>query len=366
MKKQICLFLSLLLLLCAVLCPFAAGEGAGGGSKNKSDGPADSSGSADAPVSAGNPARGLRIGSATVEITDITLGTSQVWVWLLYRNDGAQEYSYGDLFWLTLRQGDKSLSRDEQSVGIMTSRRGIANGSEAEFVLAYDLADYTTMVQLTLDSFNEGQVEPVSFWFNMETGIWGTKEEAEGGLPHGKRDGSIGAGPAPKPETFDHPMYAVLFYSPDEDANLVSTGHPSLQLTESGQYTLTIESSRFIRGIYGFIISISNPKDNPLDRTYLDGHTIRVDEILVDGKPVSFNKNCTFARSTPNEERTEAVSHHRNSVLYHGANPDPKLYGPDYYYWDGDTADPILIAVNPEDFAAFRNLSVTFSYGVFE
>ena len=62
MKKQICLFLSLLLLLCAVLCPFAAGEGAGGGSKNKSDGPADSSGSADAPVSAGNPARGLRPG----------------------------------------------------------------------------------------------------------------------------------------------------------------------------------------------------------------------------------------------------------------------------------------------------------------
>ena len=26
----------------------------------------------------------------------------------------------------------------------------------------------------------------------------------------------------------------------------------------------------------------------------------------------------------------------------------------------------VLIAVNPEDFAAFRNLSVTFSYGVFE
>lgn len=374
MKKQFCVFLSALLLLCAVICPFAAGEPSSGGGSRPSDsgGPAnpgssaDPGGSAPADVSAGNPEHGLRIGNATVEITDITLWQSQMSVLLLYRNEGAQEYSYSDLFWLTLSQGDKNLNRDEQSVGIFTSRRGFANGDGAEFYLSFDLIDYTTMVKLTLDSFDEGKAVPVSFWFNMETGSWGTKEQAETGLTYGKRDGSIGTGPAPKPEAFDHPMSAALYYSPDENASLISTGHPFVQMTESGQYTVTIESARYIRGIYGFIITVNNPNDNPLDRTYLDGHTIRIDEILVDGKPVSFIKNCTFARSTPNAERTEAVNHYRNTVLYHGANPDPKQYSPDYYYWDGDSADPVLIVVNPEDFAAFRNLSVTFSYGVFE
>lgn len=198
MKKQFCVFLSALLLLCAVICPFAAGEPSSGGGSRPSDsgGSADPGGSAPADVSAGNPEHGLRIGNATVEITDITLWQSQMSVLLLYRNEGAQEYSYSDLFWLTLSQGDKNLNRDEQSVGIFTSRRGFANGDGAEFYLSFDLIDYTTMVKLTLDSFDEGKAVPVSFWFNMETGSWGTRNKPKPALP--TANGTAASAPAPR------------------------------------------------------------------------------------------------------------------------------------------------------------------------
>ncbi len=180
MKKQICLFLSLLLLLCAIICPFAAGEPSSGGGSRPSDSggsvnpgsTGNPGGSAPADVSAGNPEHGLRIGNATVEIADITLWQSKISVWLHYRNEGAQEYSYSDLFWLTLSQNEKNLSRDEQSTGIFTSRRGMLNGEEAVFSLEYDLIDYSAPIRLELSSFDEGVAVPVSFWFNMETGSW--------------------------------------------------------------------------------------------------------------------------------------------------------------------------------------------------
>lgn len=392
MKKQACIILSILLLLAAAL-PCAGAEQAG----------------------AVVTATGLSDGRASIRISDISLGTDGIMLDIEYRNNGPEGKTYSDLFSLSVLQNDKELQRDITNPISRLTISELKDGESRDVILFYPVTDRETPVEVRAESLKNGSAGPLSVWFNPKTGAWGTKEESEQppksrekdsgeawlcpvcdevrtsafcgvcGTPRteeeagpadgqespegtgkaGKTDGSIGSGPAPAPETFSAPLNAYIKVSDATNKN-IQGGEQEIQITESGQYTLYLESTEPVHGLFFFGIQVKNLKGNLADQTNMTGRAIRVDEILVDGKPITFEKNVTMFCTLRNTYSKKPEEYYVQSFLYNGYYDKYTERRDNYYYWDGDTAPFSIHTVNPKDFKSFRTITVTFSYGRFE
>ncbi len=398
MKKTIAIFLAAFLLLCQLvsIASAASVEDSGGSTNTKkqeggfgddfSSGGNNSSDDFSPRKTEGygeNPENGLRIGDATAVIQGIRADEKRIHVTILYRNDSSRANSYSDLFWLNVSQAHELLNREMHSGGVMISRRALQNGDSAEFTLDYDLNDGSVPVQIDLEPFREGEASPVTLWYDPLSGKSGSWEElgltedrlirtaeplitADPSRLAGQKDGSIGNDTPPQPERFSHPMRAYMTFK-DGGGKYRESGVLEIAMNEAGQYTLNLSQRETVSGISFLSISVANPKDSgdPADPANLTGRSIRIDEILVDGKEVSFQKSATVLKETV-RQNSDAVINRRLSTDLYFADRAFDLAS-SYRFWDGDTTTvPQENNVDPADFASFQTLSVTFSYGKFD
>ena len=398
MKKSICVFLSLILLLCSVFSAALAAsleEDGGKSNQKKEDGGSSSYGSSGTEevsksedgygkAETDHPKNGLRLGDATSVITGVRLANSKLNVTLRYRNDSSRADSWSNQFWLSVYQNKKFMDRDKYSAGILLARSSLADGESIEFTLTFAMPDPDLPAELVLEPFME-EDPSVSLWFDPRSGKFGTWDElnltedqvtkaAATPAPivksreDGKTDGSVGGLAAPKAETFPHRMRAYLTFK-NGAGRYIESGTQELFMDGSGQYTLTVESSKAVEGVSFLSVSVINPDDagSKADDSCMNGRSLRIDEIQVNGKPVTFGKAPTIIKLTLQAKTNEVISRRLNSILCFAEKEFENYANDGYYFWDGDThTAPSLNLINLADFASFQSISVTFSYGYFE
>ena len=398
MNRSICIFLSVMLLFCSAFsAAFAASLEETGGKRDqkKQDGDRSSyGGSGTDEVSKSddgygtmeddNPKNGLRIGDATSIITKVQLSKSRLDVTVQFRNDGGEAASWSSIFWLSVYQNKKLIQRDNHSVGILGSRMTLNRGESKIFILSFDLPDPNLPAELQLEPFSESDNRSVSLWFDPQSKRFGTWEEL--GLTEarvtkaeatpvpivqsrraGWSDGSIGGLPAPKAERLPHTMRAYLTFK-NGAGKYVDDGTQELLMNESGQYTLTLESGRAVQGISFLSVSVNNPQSfDKADDSGINGRSIRIDEIQVNGKPVSFGKAPTVLKLTFKANTDTVVNRYISCTLCFADREFDSVANAGYYFWDGDSGTQLTLnVVDPADFASFQSISVTFSYGYFD
>ena len=170
--------------------------------------------------------------------------------------------------------------------------------------------------------------------------------------------------PAPKPAAF-LPLLHFRLCGTDASGNPIEGGTQEIVATTSGRYTLTLEADEPVSGLGQLYLAALNSSDRAMVANHLQRNSFRIDEILVDGSPVTFGDVSHLPMYTYGEDGSP-VSRWLAGVLY-DPDPDSALKRDSRDTWFRDGADPSAPpAVDPADFGSFRTLSVTFSFGTFE
>ena len=378
MKKVLVIFLSVALSLCAILCnSFAEGPismlsiGTLMDPGLSSDETVQTDESAVQAESADEIGRDyLKIGDASIQVMDMDYSPAEglLYITFLYQNNSPEEHIYSDLFWISVFQNGSELNWDYENGISRLSITALANGEAHNVILTYPTADRETAIRIIIEGKAETLLDPLTLWYDPLAAAWGTWEELEltddrltkepeapVELPESRAPGytlgNVGDNSPPREEEFSRLLEAYLSFS-DGNRKLVPDGTRELSMKRAGQYTLTLESVTPIEGISSLGISVSNHKlFDRTDPTNLEGRSIRIDEIQVDGQPIPFGKGPTTYRLTTIERTGEITNRTLYTCLYSSNSEfNPDKYE-DYYFWDGDTLTiPELVLVDPENF----------------
>ena len=415
MKKKISVFLTILLVLSAIFSHACAGT------PHTPNGQPDVQGGGAGSATAQQPRRPyqLNLNGTSAAITWIESDKNTLYVSVSYENISADPIAFSSVYYVYAWQKDAALEWDYQHPFGLHALLQTQTGKNDSFRLAYPLSNNTDPIEITMTSlYNPGKNGAVVLWFNPQTQGWGsTIEEANQppkqkpaedsgkawlcpvcnevrttafcdvcGTPRtedaepaddlpdpgqtakaGRTEETIGSDPAPVPETFTHPLRAILQFN-DGAHDEIKGETQEIEITESGQYTLTLKSPTKVHGVFFCRIQVKNAEGYEPDPTNVEGRAIRIDEVLLDGKPIKYDKTVTSFNCIKNYRTKEPENYYLAGYLYYGYydGNDPVEEGDQYYYWDGDPAPKYLKVINTKDFNSFKTLTVTFSFGRFE
>ncbi len=140
----------------------------------------------------------------------------------------------------------------------------------------------------------------------------------------------------------------------------VSDWESSVTMESSGTYSIEVNLPTAANGLQVFELYVANQDNDSADPTYMEGRCIRIDEIIVNGSPISFNKNYTFTSSGISTIDNKA---YYNLVTY--IYTEWELDLTTAISWDGDTSAQAII-IDKADFEEVKSLKVTFTYGIFK
>lgn len=140
----------------------------------------------------------------------------------------------------------------------------------------------------------------------------------------------------------------------------VSDWESSVVMNKSGTYAITANIPETAKGVWYIGISITNEDSESADSSYMLDRSIRIDEILVNGEPIAFDKNYTVVQTGVNSSTNKDYFNLWSPIYCEWEIGEGPIYA-----WDGDNTSPAVIIINPSDFDSVDSLSIKFTYGIF-
>ncbi|MBR3333359.1 MAG: WG repeat-containing protein [Clostridia bacterium] len=155
----------------------------------------------------------------------------------------------------------------------------------------------------------------------------------------------IGAAGAANGNAFVSPLTAILHYWDAKRAV-----HKSETITIDGEGTYTVSIAGSFSGV-DFLNLLIKDEENPEDDVQLKGRVVKIDEILVDGKPIDFAENPTSLCHSENFYLCARIYCPNNDLSYDVKTID----------WSGNLCEPLREIINQSSIGSFSSLSITFT-----
>ncbi len=231
-----------------------------------------------------------------------------------------------------------------------------AKGSLQYFISGKTKADY----ELAVEYLNNEQYSEAYSIFAKLVGYKDSNAKAveakEKALAAGSdmEEGDVAA------EIYAPPLVARIGYA-DTSWNVMDW-ESSVTVDKPGTYTISSNIASTGNGLAVLGVYIYNEDQNDINDIFMTGRCIRIDEILVNGKAVSFEKNYTCQVSGTNSDGTD-YRYVYTSMYRSWAEAESDGTA---VCWDGDSTSPQFTIVDLADFESVDSLQVTFTYGIFK